>query len=164
MRGSLLSKGFTHNHALPCLFVFRDPTGFVILVYMDDLNAIGTPTTCQSIHTLLTSEFQMKFLGCTSFCLGLQVHHLPDGNILLHQQNYIKKLLSIFQMDQAHPLAALIMGRSRTTDDPYGPCCEEEEILHKDQYLAAIGALIYLTTHTRPDTTFATNILARHGQ
>lgn len=69
-------------------------------------------------------------------------------------------------MDQAHPLVSPMMGRSRTTEDPYNPYREEEEeeITHKDQCLTTIGALIYLTTHTRPDIAFTTIILTRHSQ
>lgn len=63
----------------------------------------------------------MKVLGKTSFFLGLQINHLVDGNILLHQQAYIQKLLKSFNMDQSHPLAAPMIGCSKTRDDPYHP-------------------------------------------
>jgi len=67
-------------------------------------------------------------------------------------------------MDQANPLAAPMIGRSKTCDDPYQPCEEDEEVVDKPRYLTAVGALTYLTTHTRPDIAFATSILARHSQ
>jgi hypothetical protein len=35
----------------------------------------------------------MKLLGKTTFCLGLQVAHLPDGSIFLHQTTYTQNLL-----------------------------------------------------------------------
>ena len=39
----LISHGFQTHPALPCVFVLKDTTGFVILaVYIDDLNSIGT--------------------------------------------------------------------------------------------------------------------------
>ena len=105
----------------------------------------------------------MKLLGKTLFCLGLQVHHFPDG-VLLHQQSYTRKLLKFFNMDQAHALAAPMIGKSRSEDDPYQPCSEEEEIVDRSKYLTVVGAFTYLTTHTRPDIAFATNILVRHSQ
>jgi hypothetical protein len=106
----------------------------------------------------------MKFLGPTVFCLGLQVYHVPTGGILLHQQAYVNKVLKAFQMDQANSLAAPMIGRSKTLDDPYQLREEEEEIIDKSKYLTAVGAFTYLTTHTRPDIAFATSILARHSQ
>jgi hypothetical protein len=57
-----------------------------------------------------------------------------------------------------------MIGRSNTNDDPYQPREEEEEIIDKSRYLTAVGALTYLTTHTRPYIAFATSILARHSQ
>ena len=56
------------------------------------------------------------------------------------------------------------MGRSKTNDDPYSPCKEEEEELDKPHYLVAVGALLYLATYTRLDISFAMSVLARHSQ
>ena len=57
------------------------------------------------------------------------------------------------------------MGRNKTSDDPYGPLEEEEEeYLDKTRYLVAVGALLYLSTYTRPEISFATSILVRHNQ
>ena len=106
----------------------------------------------------------MKYLGQTSYCLGLQIYYSNEG-ILLHQKAYVEKVLKLFQMDQSNPLAAPMIGRSKTNDDPYQPCEEEEEeIIDKPKYLTAVGAFTYLATHTRPDIAFATSILARHSQ
>ena len=68
-------------------------------------------------------------------------------------------------MDQANPLSAPMIGRSRTFDDPYRPCEEEEEeFYNKNKYLAAVGALLYLSTYTHPHIYFATSVFARHSQ
>lgn len=40
----LMTHGFSNHPALPCVFVLKSATEFVILaVYVDDLNSIGTP-------------------------------------------------------------------------------------------------------------------------
>ena len=67
-------------------------------------------------------------------------------------------------MDEAHPMAAPMIGKSKTNDDPYQPREEEEEVIDKDRYLTTVGSFTYLTNHTRPDIAFATSILARHSQ
>jgi hypothetical protein len=67
-------------------------------------------------------------------------------------------------MDQAHALVAPMIGRSRTSDNPFQPCLEEEKIVDRQKYLTVVGAFTYMTTHTRLDIAFATNILARHNQ
>ena len=161
----LLHHNFQHDHSLLCIFILTELSGFAIVaIYVDDINLVGTPTTCKKVVSLLTNRFEMKLLGKTTFCLGLQVAHLPDGSIFLHQTTYTQNLLEIFHMDQANPLSAPMIGRSRTFDDPYRPCEEEEEFYDKNKYLAAVGALLYLSTYTRPDSSFATSVLAKHSQ
>ena len=60
----------------------------VVAVYVDNLNLVGTPTTYQHAVDILTTRFGMKLLDKTSFCLGLQISHIPDGGIFLHQTSY----------------------------------------------------------------------------
>jgi hypothetical protein len=68
-------------------------------------------------------------------------------------------------MAYSNPLSAPMMGRSKTNEDPYAPLEEEEEEFpNRTRYLAAVGALLYLATYTRPDIAFATSVLARHNQ
>ena len=136
----------------------------IVAAYVDDLNLIGTESAITRAKTLLTEKFQMKFLGPTTLCLGLQIKHLRDGSLFLHQTAYIQRVLKRFNMDQAHPLSALLMGRSKMNEDPYSPCKEEEEELDKPRYLAAVGALLYLATYTRPDISFAVSVLSHHSQ
>ena len=138
----------------------------VIAVYVDDLNLVGTPATCQHAMTLLTNQFEMKLLGQTSFCLRLQLSHVLGGGIFLHQTTYTQKLLKRFGMDKANLLSAPMTGRSKTSDDPYTSCKEEEEeeFHNKIQYLATVGALLYLSTYTHLDISFAIRVLAQHSQ
>ena len=166
LRDFLLFHNFQHDQALPCLFTLQHTSGFVVIVvYVDDLNLVGTPATCQYAIALLTDQFEMKLLGRTSFCLGLQLTHIRGGGIFLHQTTYTQKLLKQFGMDKANPLSAPMIGRNKTSDDPYAPCKEEEEEFHnRTQYLAAVGALLYLSTYTRPDISFAVSVLAKHSQ
>ena len=147
---------------MPCIFILQDPiSAVIVVVFVDDLNLVGTPTTCKHVVGLLTTRFEMKLLDKTSFCLGLQVAHPPDGSLFLHQTGYTQKMLKRFGMDKASPLSTPVIGRSRTFDDPYHPCKEEEEKFDdRTCYLATVGALLYLSTFTRPDISLPTNVLA----
>ena len=62
--------------------------GFVIIaVYVDNLNIMGTIAEISFTVEYLKKEFEMKDLGKTKFCLGLQIEHLKNG-ILVHQETY----------------------------------------------------------------------------
>ena len=64
----------------------------IIVVYVDDLNIIGTPRELEVTAKYLMKEFEMKDLGRTKFCLGLQMKHLRN-EIFIHQSNCTEKVL-----------------------------------------------------------------------
>jgi hypothetical protein len=70
----LLSKGYTKNDDCTCVFIKRSKVGFCIIsVYVDNLNIIGNKLDIDETRHHLTTEFEMKDLGKTKFCLGLQL-------------------------------------------------------------------------------------------
>lgn len=68
-------------------------------------------------------------------------------------------------MDKSHPLCTPMVVRSLDVDkDPFRPRENDEELLGPEvPYLSAIGALMYLANYTRPDISFAVNLLARYS-
>ncbi len=106
----------------------------------------------------------MKDLGKTKLCLGLQIENL-ENEIFVHQIAYTSKVLQIFYMDKAHSLSNPMVVRSLDINkDPFRPKMNDEELIGPEvPYLSAIGALMYLSSHTRPDITFAVNLLARYS-
>jgi Reverse transcriptase (RNA-dependent DNA polymerase)/GAG-pre-integrase domain/Integrase core domain len=159
----LLKEGYKNDPISPCVFIKRTKSGFsIVAVYVDDLNIVGTPDDIENTAKYLMKEFEMKDLGRTKYCLGLQMEHLKDG-IFVHQSNYTEKILKRFYMDKAHPLKSPMVVRSlNIKDDPFRPRESNEDVLgSKVPYLSAIGALMYLAVNTRPDIAFAVNLLAR---
>ena len=159
----LLQKGHTTNDDSPCVFIKKSQTRFCIIsVYVDDLNIIGHVQDINEAHNHLMTEFEMKYLGQTKFCLGLQLEHIPSG-IFVYQAAYIQKILKKFNMDKAHLTKTPMVIRSLDLNkDPFRPCDEGEGILGPEvSYLSAIGALMYLANSIQPDIAFAVNLLAR---
>ena len=100
----LLKEGFVNNPICPCVFIKNSEFGFaIIVVYVDDLNLVETLEELTKIANYLKNEFEMKDLGKTKVCLGLQIEHFPNG-IFVHQSTYTEKVLREFLMDKAHPL------------------------------------------------------------
>ena len=79
---------YMNNEVCPCVFIKKSHSEFVIIVvYVDDINLIGTPAELEEIVAHLKSKFEMKDLGKTRNCLRLKIEHCSDG-ILVHQSNY----------------------------------------------------------------------------
>jgi hypothetical protein len=136
----------------------------IISVYVDDLNIIGTELDINEARDHLNMDFEMKDLGKTKFCLGLQLEHLPTG-ILIHQSAYVQKILEKFNMDKTYPSKTSMVVRALEKDtDPFRLRQEGEEVLcSKYPYLSVIGALMYLANNTRPDIAFTVNLLIRYS-
>src|SRR6266540_6402679 len=130
-------------------------------VYVDDLNIIGNKQDIDEARNHLKMEFEMKDLGQTKFCLGLQLEHLPTG-ILIHQSTYIQKILEKFNMDKSYSSKTPMVVRSLDMNkDQFRPRDENEELLGPEvPYLSTIGALMYIANCTRPDIAFEVNLLA----
>ena len=161
----LIKQGYINNVICPCMYIKKTTLGLVILVvYVDDINLIGTPQKVQKAIEYLKKEFEMKDLGKTKICLGLQIEYLVDG-VFIHQSAYTQKILERFYMDKAHPLSTPMVVRSlEVCKDPFRLQEENEEPLGPEvPYLSAIGALMYLANATRQDIAFSINLLARYS-
>ena len=161
----LLKEGFKNDSICPYVFIKRSEFRFaIVVVYVDDLNLVGTSEEVTKTVNYLKNEFGMKDLGKTKFCLDLQIEHTSKG-ILVHQSAYTEKVLKHFHMDKAHPLSSPMVVRSLDVKkDLFHPKEDDEETLDPEvSYLSAIGALIYLTNCTRPDIAFSINLLARYS-
>jgi len=145
-----LAKRYTSSDDSPCVFIKKSDTGFCIIsVYVDDLNIIGHIEDINEARNHLTMEFEMKGLGQTKFCLGLQLEHLPTG-IFVHQAAYIQKILEKFSMNKSYPSKTPMVVRSLDMKkDQFRPRDDGEELLGPEvPYLSAIGALMYLANST----------------
>jgi hypothetical protein len=104
--------------------------GFCIIsVYVDDLNIIGNKLDIDEARRHLKTEFEMKDLGKTKFCLDFQLEHLPS-EILIHQSTYTQKVLEKFNMNMPYPSKTPMVVRSLDLEkDPFRPRDDEEQIL-----------------------------------
>ena len=159
----LEQQGFVSDVSNPCILVWRDETGFVIVaIYVDDLNLIGTRSSILKVKAMLNKEFEMKDLGKLRHCLGLQIEHLAAG-IFVHQSTYVKNVLTKYNMATSNAISTPmeIRGERGIYDDAK----EGEALLDESTpYMSAIGELMWLANRTRPDIVYAVNVLARHSK
>ena len=116
----LLKEVYVNNSICPCVFIKKVVTGFaIIIIYVYDLNLIGTTEELIKTIDYLEKEFEMKDLGKTKYYLDLQIEHCSYG-VLIHQSTYTEKVMKYFHMDKSHPLSSLMFVRSfEVTKDPF---------------------------------------------
>jgi hypothetical protein len=119
-------KGYSNSDDCPSVFIRRSSTGFCIIsVYVNDLNIIGHTKDIDEARNHLKTEFEMKDLGRTKFCLGMQLENIQTG-ILVHQSTYVQKVLKKFNMDKAYALRTPIAVHALEKDiDQFRPKQEE---------------------------------------
>ena len=87
---------YINKDAYHCMFIKKLLNGFcVISIYVDDINIIGIRKEIEEASSCLKTEFEIKDLSKTKYCLGLQIEHLPEG-IFIHQLTYLKKVFERF--------------------------------------------------------------------
>ena len=109
------------------------------------MNLIGTPKELSKTADYLKKEFEVKDLGKTKLCLGLELEYKAN-EIIIHQSAYTKKVLKRFYMDKAYPLSTpMVVRLLEPHKDFFRPKKSNEEILGPEvPYLNTIGALMYL--------------------
>jgi hypothetical protein len=112
---------------------------------------------------VLSSNFDIKDLGETSFVLGIEIHRDRRKEVLgLSQKAYLEKVLKKFSMHACNPTPAPIV-----KDDKYESFQSPRNQYKIDQmksvsYASAVGSLMYSQVCTRPDLGFVTGMLDRY--
>jgi len=160
LRATLERAGFVACEADECLFK-RGTVGkdvCYILVYVDDLLiAARTMRHAEAGQAVMTTAFKCKTMGAPTYFLGLHIDRDVEGQTLrLHQRQYVTTLLTRFGLVQANPVL-LPMGAGVHLTKQGTPL---DAALTK-VYQELVGALLYLSTSTRPDIAYAVGRLTR---
>jgi len=129
-----------------------------ILIYVDDLLiAARTMAHADTGQSVMTDAFKCMTMGAPTYFLGLHIDRDVKGQTLrLHQRQYVATLLTRFGLADANPVL-LPMG--------IGVHVAKQGVwldaaLTK-VYQELVGALLYLSTSTRPEITYAVGRLTR---
>ncbi len=144
------SLGYTRSTIDHCLF-HRIEEGHrdLLVIYVDDVLVTSTGGEARSNAQLdeLGRRFNIKKLGLATHMLGIRIHQGKDYTTL-DQTVYLKSVISE---------AKFVEAKQRGT--PWDPHLKEDERpLDKKEtalYRKIVGQLMYLSTITRPDISFA---------
>ncbi|KAG7546410.1 Integrase catalytic core [Arabidopsis suecica] len=155
---SLLKYGFVQSKKDYSLFTsIRGSTVLHIIVYVDDLVICGNDASViAKFKTYLSQCFKMKDLGPLKYFLGIEVARNPEG-IFLSQRKYCLDVIQECGLSGSRPVDTPLEQNHKLASST-SPLFSEP-----DKYRRLVGRLVYLT-HTKPEISYAVNMLAQFMQ
>ncbi|GAA5974474.1 hypothetical protein JCM11641_003239 [Rhodosporidiobolus odoratus] len=156
LRNALESLGFRRSDADHGLYVRnKDGKTAIIPTHVDNGLLIGNDDL-DAILDALSEKLEGKLKRVdTGLFLGMRVRRLDDGAVELDQSHYAKSVLERFFPDG-------LTSRATPLDSDYSsisPAAEDERF--DCPYRELLGALVYLSSCTRPDLAFALSFASR---
>ena len=146
---------FYQSAADPCLFIFinGDERVFLVIFVDDGLVAATHEYLIDKLFNKLGERFQITSTREVCNYLGMEISRLGDGSIFINQGKYIREILARFNMSEANSVSTPI------------ECNWNHVLVDKKEckapYREAVGSLIFLQTVSRPDISFAVNVVSR---
>ena len=130
----MCSSGYTRCQADHCCYVKHfDNSYIILLLYVDDMLIAGSSIgEIDKLKHQLSKQFEIKDLGAAKQILGMRIIRDKDKGILkLSQTEYVKKVLSMFNMDNAKPVSTPLGNHFKLSKDQSPKI--ELECEHKDK-------------------------------
>ena len=153
----LKSIGFTQTESDPCIYVKEeDGDTLIVAIHVDDIILAGkTDEKIAKVKESIAERFQVKDMGELKYILGLQVIQ-EDGKVWIGQPTYTASIIKKYGMENCKPVETPVDLSSKLVS-----AMEDSELFNKEEYQSAVGSLLYLSSATRPDITFAVNNVAK---
>ena len=127
------------------------------LLYVDDI-ILGCSDVkeIEKVKETLSHHFQMKDMGELKYVLGVNVE--IDNGAYLHQKQYIDQILSKYKMSECNPVSSPSHCSVKLQKDD-----RVSKNVDVKLYQSMVGSLIYLSTMTRPDITYAVGVVSKYN-
>ena len=110
----------------------------------------------------LSKQFAMKDLGAAKQILGIRIiRDKTNGTLKLLQLEYVKKVLSRFNMNEAKLVSTPLGSNFKLSKEQSLKTEEVRDHMSKIPYASTIGILMYVMVFTRPDIIHAVGVMNR---
>ena len=161
LRGWLVSYGFEQMQSDQCVYVYRKGNKFLILFsFVDDCGII---TNCTELRRDFMKDLQKDFevddMGNMHYFLGMKISK-EENSVSIDSSKYISEKLTEFGLENCNPASTPMAEQDKTTGNTTSPLDSTEHSLFR----SIVGALIWLSTTTRVDVSFAASSLSQRVQ
>lgn len=156
VKDCLCKLNFKMSSNEPCLFTkVSENVKIIVAVYVDDFLIFSNcKEETDNLKTVLSSQFQIKDLGCVKRYLGMRVHVDRKLNtVTIDQEQYIEQLLLKFGMFNCRSIDTPIECKLNLE--------KAENCLTDVPYQRLIGSLMYLAVLSRPDIAYSISYLSQ---
>ncbi|KAJ7338811.1 hypothetical protein JRQ81_012713, partial [Phrynocephalus forsythii] len=117
------------------------------------MSSDGSP----ALHQTLNKKFVVVDLGPMNKYIGIQIQEWQNGDILWHQKEKNIELLGKYHMLECK-------GAKNPKEMNFQNVCNDENSpqCNTGMYESLVGSFQYISTWSRPDISYAVNILSRH--
>ncbi|KAE8667060.1 Retrovirus-related Pol polyprotein from transposon TNT 1-94 [Hibiscus syriacus] len=162
----IMCLGYNRLNADPCAYFKRsgDNDLVILLLYVDDMLVAGpNKDHIEDLKVKLAREFEMKDFGSANKILGMQIYRdRTNRKIWLSQKNYLKKILSRFNMQDCKPISTPLPINFKLSSS-MSPGSEEERMeMSRVPYASTVGSLMFVMICTRPDIAQAVGVVSRY--
>ncbi|KAE8702578.1 Cyclin-L1-1 [Hibiscus syriacus] len=162
----IMCLGYNRLNADPCTYFkrFGDNDFVILMLYVDDMLVVGpNKDHIEELKAQLAREFEMNELGSTNKILGMQIHQdRSNRKIWLSQKNYLKKILSRFNMQDCKSISTPLPINFKLSSN-MNPSSEEDRMeMSRVPYASAVGSLMFAMICTRPDIAQAVGVVSRY--
>jgi hypothetical protein len=156
----LISKGLQQSKVDSCLYFI--PGKLWVAFWVDDFLVMSCDVaTKEKFKSAISQHFKMRDLGALNQFLGMHIDRDRARRVLtIRSTKHIDEMLDRFGMTDAKPAATPLPPKAvlRVCND------ENERLSVKCPFRAIVGSLLYVSTWTRPDISFAVSQVARFQQ
>jgi hypothetical protein len=155
----LLKSGLTKFKSDHCIFRYKRKNSELLLgLYVDDLLIIASDRDIvDDLINTIGKQFKIKESPNTKNFLGLEIQKEQD-KIIVKQEDYISELLAKYKMQDCKAKAIPLDPNTKFEHFNDSPKCDPAK------YQEIIGSLIYLSTKTRPDISYALTLLSKFNK
>ncbi|KAF1336396.1 Integrase catalytic core protein, partial [Globisporangium splendens] len=161
----LLEMGFIPSVADPCVYVKAVPGGQVfVCLYVDDmLIAAKDKSDIERVKDNIRERFSIKDLGHARYILGMEiVNDTNKKKLTIKQSQYITDVAKRFNQSNSKPTENPCDASMKLSSADCSKTDEEKRAMASKPYRSLLGCLLYISTCTRPDISYAVCHLSRY--
>lgn len=150
--------GFTRADSDPCVYFTHSPRLMMLVIHVDDTAMFGARSDLDQFKIDLAAHFTITDLGILQSFVGLQIkRNRAARTCKLYQGRYLRIILERFGMQDCNPVATPLDPSVKLT----ALAAEDTHLMAQVPYAVAIGSLMYASTGSRPDISFAVQTLSQ---